>query len=149
MTLPESLSVLFVEDDLILRKLFSRTLRKVAPGWTVREAANGETALRLTETESFDLIFMDQYMSAFEKQLLGTETVVALRAKGVTCRICGLSANDVEKLFEEAGADAFMFKPFPTDRDTLVEKLWRILYGNGGTTIHDHHEVGTAKKTGS
>ena len=30
------------------------------PDWHIREAANGETALRLVETEEFDLIFMDQ-----------------------------------------------------------------------------------------
>jgi CheY-like chemotaxis protein len=108
--LPESLSVLFVDDDPILRKLFTRTLRTVAPKWTIREAANGETALRLVETDSFDLIFMDMYMASTEKQLLGSEAVRELRKMGVTCRICGLSANDKEPEFLQAGADAFSFK---------------------------------------
>lgn len=84
--LPESLSVLFVDDDAMLRKvsaclqdserpilsvisgcllplllqLFSRSLKRAMPGWRIREAANGETALRLVESEDFDLIFMDQ-----------------------------------------------------------------------------------------
>ena len=92
--LPECLSVLFTDDDPVLRKLFSRRMRTVAPKWKIREAANGETALRLVETEHFDLIFMDMYMASVEKQLLGTETVKALRQQGVDCRICGLSAND-------------------------------------------------------
>lgn len=56
--LPEKLSVLFVDDDIVLRKLFVRSLRTVAPAWAIEEAANGETALQLTETEQFDLIFM-------------------------------------------------------------------------------------------
>lgn len=60
--LPKSLSVLFVDDDLVLRKLFSRSIKKILPDWTVREVSNGETAIRLCETETFDLIFMDQYM---------------------------------------------------------------------------------------
>jgi hypothetical protein len=38
--LPEAILVLFVDDDPILRKLFTRTVRTVAPSWTVREAAN-------------------------------------------------------------------------------------------------------------
>jgi CheY-like chemotaxis protein len=80
--LPENLSVLFVDDDRILRKLFSRSVAKAAPTWKIQEAANGETALRLVDMESFDLIFMDQYMASTEKQLLGTDTVRALRAKG-------------------------------------------------------------------
>ena len=57
--LPTKLSVLFVDDDPILRKLFSRTVKTVAPEWTIREASNGETALQIVEQNNFDLIFMD------------------------------------------------------------------------------------------
>jgi len=126
--LPEKLSVLFVDDDAILRKLFSRSLRTVAPGWVIREAANGETALKLTDTEQFDLIFMDMYMASVEKQLLGSETVAALRQKGIQCRICGLSANDKEAEFIEAGADCFAMKPFPCRKNELRQELYRVLY---------------------
>ena len=99
------------------------------PGWKIREASNGETALNLVETtEVFDVIFMDQYMSSAEKQLLGTETVRAMRAKGVTQPIiCGLSANDLEKSFLNEGADAFMIKPFPCKPDELKIALTKIL----------------------
>jgi CheY-like chemotaxis protein len=143
--IPEALSVLFVDDDLVLRKLFSRTIRNILPGWTVREAANGETAIRLVEdstssstssssrgdgpSSSYDLIFVDQYMASYDKQLLGSETVTALRSMGVACRICGLSANDAEREFLAAGADAFMFKPFPCERQALLAELDRILHG--------------------
>lgn len=57
--LPSELSVLFVDDDVILRKLFARTIRTVCPDWTFREASNGETALQLAQEVNFDLIFMD------------------------------------------------------------------------------------------
>lgn len=67
-----------------------------------------------------------------EKQLLGTETVHALRMQGFTSKICGLSANDVEDQFFEAGADAFMFKPFPCEEMALVRELHRILYLGSG-----------------
>ena len=127
-SLPDQLNVLFVDDDPILRKLFARTIRTVAPSWNIREAANGETALRLTENQRFDLIFMDMYLASVEKQMLGTETVKALRLKGVDCRICGLSANDKEAEFLEAGADVFVFKPIPCDGIALTQELQRILY---------------------
>ena len=107
----------------MLRKMFSRVLQTAAPTWTIREASNGETALSLAKEEKFDLIFMDQYMAAVEKQWLGTETVSAMRAAGVDCIICGLSANDVEGQFLEAGANAFMFKPFPCKKDALTDEL--------------------------
>jgi CheY-like chemotaxis protein len=95
--LPKNLSVLFVDDDLVLRKLFSRSVAKAAPTWKIQEAANGETALRMVDSEAYDLIFMDQHMASTEKQMLGTETVRALRAKGFKNTICGLSANDIEQ----------------------------------------------------
>lgn len=133
--LPGTLSVLFVDDDPILRKLFSRTVMTVAPDWSIREAANGETALQLVENNRFDLIFMDMYMASVQKQLLGTETVAELRNRGVTCRICGLSANDKEAEFVEAGADVFTFKPFPCEKGALRQELLRVLYAH--TEHHD------------
>ena len=129
LVLPEKLSVLFVDDDLMLRKLFARAVQKAMPEWDVQEAANGETALRLVDKQSYDLIFLDQYMASAEKQLLGTETVRALRAKGVESKICGLSANDIEKSFLESGADAFIMKPLPCRQEPLSRELLRILYG--------------------
>jgi signal transduction histidine kinase/CheY-like chemotaxis protein len=129
--LPEKLSVLFVDDDMLLRKLFSRSIRKIMPTWQIQEAGNGETALRLVDENQFDLIFMDQYMASADKQLLGTETVRALRAKGVTSRICGLSANDLKKPFLRNGANAFLIKPFPCAKEALTRELLKILYEDG------------------
>ena len=110
--LPDNCSVLFVDDDTMLRRLFSRSLSKLKPQWSIQEASNGETAIELvTSGGPYDIIFMDQYMASPTKQLLGTETVRALRARGVKSLICGLSANDMLSAFEEAGADALMLKP--------------------------------------
>ena len=128
--LPEDLSVLFVDDDFVLRKLFARAIRNVAPGWTLREAANGEAAIQLIkdDAEQFDLIFCDMYMASVEKQLLGTETIAELRNLGCTSRCIGLSANDKEDEFLDAGADGFVFKPMPCDAKALQETLIRLLY---------------------
>jgi signal transduction histidine kinase/CheY-like chemotaxis protein len=125
--LPDSLSVLFVDDDTVLRKMFTRALRRIAPKWDISEASNGEMALRLVNSRSFDLIFMDQYMASIEKQFLGTETVRALRAKGFSKIICGLSANDKAREFLEAGADAFMCKPFPCGKEGLSTEILSVL----------------------
>lgn len=66
-------------------------------------------------------------MASIEKQMLGTETVRALRSKGVTSIICGLSANDMKQQFIEAGANTFMAKPFPCDPHSLKQEVHRIL----------------------
>ena len=125
--LPEDLSVLIVDDDMILRRLISRSLKRIAPSWSIFQASNGETALRMSAEQDFDVIFLDQYMASVEKQLLGTETANAMRAQGVSSCICGLSANQIEELFLQAGADAFIQKPFPCEKETLTKEVTRVL----------------------
>lgn len=62
--LPTGLRVLFVDDDMLLRKLFIRSVKRLAPTWEIKQAANGETAIRMATAEKFSLIFMDQYMAS-------------------------------------------------------------------------------------
>lgn len=121
--LPDEMKVLFIDDDMMIRKMFTRTLKRVAPAWDIRQASNGETGLRCAEEEEFELIFVDQYMSSIEKQLLGTETVRLLRARGVNSIICGLSANDKEQEFLEAGANSFWTKPWAADMKAALLSL--------------------------
>lgn len=125
--LPAGLTVLFVDDAFVLRKLFGRAVAKVTSGWEIHEAANGETCLRMAEERRYDLIFVDQYMASAEKQLLGTETIRALRSNGCKSKIVGLSANDLEKAFLGAGADSFIMKPFPCEKEELRRELRRVL----------------------
>ena len=65
-------------------------------------------------------------MASVEKQLLGTETARALRAKKVKARICGLSANAMSEAFIEAGTNAFMQKPIPCKKEQILEELRRV-----------------------
>jgi hypothetical protein len=41
--------------------------------------------------------------------------------------MCGLSANDVRDEFSDAGANAFMVKPFPCKQGVLREELRKML----------------------
>ena len=66
------------------------------------------------------------YMASPTKQLLGTETVRAMRSRGVKSVICGLSANDMKSAFEEAGADTFILKPLPCKQDALLKALQHV-----------------------
>jgi hypothetical protein len=80
-------------------------------------------------------------MASTEKTLLGTETVRVLRSKGVQSILCGLSANDLEKAFVTAGADAFIMKPMPCEKNLLTRELLRITNGKDfvrseETTLH-------------
>ena len=70
-------------------------------------------------------------MASTQKQLLGTETIRALRAKGVSSKICGLSANDLEQAFLNAGSDFFVLKPLPCGKDALKRVLIHMCTANG------------------
>eukprot|EP00522_Entomoneis_paludosa_P014531 CAMPEP_0172439424 /NCGR_PEP_ID=MMETSP1065-20121228/421_1 /TAXON_ID=265537 /ORGANISM="Amphiprora paludosa, Strain CCMP125" /LENGTH=329 /DNA_ID=CAMNT_0013188105 /DNA_START=180 /DNA_END=1170 /DNA_ORIENTATION=- len=143
--LPTHLRVLVVDDDKILRKMVKQLLKRVEPTWVIKEAEDGETALEMTVANNtaasiptsasssstplkkFDLVFVDQYMSGSnEQKMLGTETVAEMRRRGVTCRLCGLSANSLELDFQKAGADAFLVKPFPSNKHVLINTLASI-----------------------
>lgn len=135
--LPENLEVLFVDDNAVLRKLFARAVKLAAPTWNLHQASNGETAIRMVDesgVDKFDIIFVDMYMASVEKQLLGTEAVVELRSRGVDSVICGLSANDKEREFKDAGADTFCVKPFPCERSALTTELLRVLASRNKTS---------------
>lgn len=54
-SLPNKLSVLFVDDDMILRKLFVRSVKKTLPEWRVEQCANGETCMS-AETPPFLIV---------------------------------------------------------------------------------------------
>jgi CheY-like chemotaxis protein len=67
--------------------------------------------------------------------MLGSEATRALRSKGFKGLIIGLSANDMEDTFLAAGADFFVFKPFPCDQGPLKRELCRILYSDRGDDL--------------
>ena len=73
------------------------------------------------------MIFVDYYMASIQKQMLGSEATRALRSKGFKGIIVGLSANDMGDTFLAAGANFFMFKPFPCEQGPLKQELSRIL----------------------
>ena len=87
-------------------------------------------------------------MASVEKQLLGTETVQAMRAKGVGSIICGLSANDMEEEFVKAGANAFISKPFPCRKDMLKDELRRVFNVSGSPArLQSQRSVATTEQS--
>jgi CheY-like chemotaxis protein len=138
--IPLDISVLFVDDDKVLRRLFSRTVKKVLPSWEVHGVESGEAALEMLKTEIYDVIFMDQYMSSTEKALRGTETIQAIRERGIDCTIVGLSANDLGDDFLKAGADCFVLKPIPHGND-LKRMLCRIFRGKQNLQQRESREI--------
>jgi hypothetical protein len=50
--LPPGVSVLFVDDDFTLRKLFVRAVSRVTEDWKIDQASNGETAVSIVASNA-------------------------------------------------------------------------------------------------
>src|SRR5207249_4776664 len=111
---------LVVDDDEMIRRLVRAVLE--ADGWAVVEAGNGEDAFRrLGDKDAPSVVILDVMMPGLD----GVE--VCRRIDHDTVRVVMLTARDdpaLEKTCFEAGADAFMTKPFSSVQLLdLVEQL--------------------------
>ena len=114
--------VLIVDDDPFIRRLISTTLEDVS-GFELRQAADGQEALDMAQTEPPAIVFLDIDMP----RLAGIAACRDLRAAhGASVRIVMLTAagRESENAALEAGADLFLTKPFsPLDLLRLVDEL--------------------------
>lgn len=107
-TLPH---VLVVDDDAVIRDMVAAMLEAV--NLTVTTAANGEEALGLFRTETFDLVVLDWHMP----RMTGLDLCKALRQRAglaalpVLFLTANTSSTDMVEAFA-AGADDYVVKPF-------------------------------------
>ncbi|MGN6722903.1 MAG: response regulator transcription factor [Marmoricola sp.] len=110
--------LLLVEDDPTLRELLEQLL--TGEGYEVELAADGQRALHLGLTRSYDAMILDRGLPAIE----GLDLLMRLRAKGVTTPTLILSAldNPMDRVIGlDAGAEDYLGKPF--DLDELLARL--------------------------
>jgi two-component system response regulator MprA len=101
--------VLIVEDDRAVRRMLERSLAK--EGFEVSAAADGATALTLSERSTPDLVVLDVSMPG----LSGIDVCRRLRENGMQGGVLMLTARDaIEDRVRglEAGADDYVVKPF-------------------------------------
>jgi len=111
--------VLVVDDDDVIRRLVRTVLE--ADDFEVEEAPDGGAALALTAAAHPSVIVLDIMMPGID----GVE--VCRRLDHETVKVVILTARDdpsLEKACREAGADAFLTKPFSSiELLDLVEEL--------------------------
>ncbi|XP_030477141.1 two-component response regulator 24-like [Syzygium oleosum] len=122
----EKLSVLIVDDELLVRKVHEKLLSKLklAKQVQTQTATNGKEALDLhLSGSSFDIILMDLQMPIMD----GTEATKELRAMRVESMIVGVTSVDAgadKEAFMEAGLDKCLPKLLTADKiKSLVETL--------------------------
>jgi len=117
--------ILVVEDDSVNRQVIELFLQKIH--LAVKFAPDGETAIQLATTETFDAILMDCQLPGID----GLETTRRIRqrlAGGRPVRIIALTANAGSSIRDAclaAGMDDFL--PKPVRFEQLVETLDRNL----------------------
>jgi two-component system response regulator (stage 0 sporulation protein F) len=126
LNLKESVPILIVDDESMMRNLLQKILRR--EGYKTFTAANGKEALGVMASESVDIVISDLKMpevDGFEllksiKQLHPDVGVIIMTAYGDTYTV-----KDVLLL----GADEYITKPFKSHEITLVVEraYWRIL----------------------
>jgi len=118
--------LLVVDDDKVLRKILRKRFSLIFPQAIIDEAENGETALDYVQQDhrSYDIIFMDQYMSA--DGMTGDETIRKMREKNIDSLIIGISGNLKADEHIAAGAQDFFQKPIPCNK-TILKRLLMLL----------------------
>lgn len=116
--------ILYIEDNPENRMLVRRVL--TAEGYTLLEAANGASGLRLAEEDSPDLILMDINLPEMDGYELTTR--IKLNPKLADVPVIAMTANvmhgDREKSLA-AGCDGYIQKPI--DIDLLPDQIAKFL----------------------
>lgn len=119
------MKILIVDDSGTMRHIQRRTLLELGYA-DVKEAADGEQALRECEKERFDLILMDWNMP----NLSGIDALRRLKANAATKAIPVMmvtSESEKGHILEavQAGAANYILKPFSADK--LKEKIVQLM----------------------
>jgi len=124
--LPDELSILLAEDNLINQKVAQSIFKNI--GYEIEIAKNGAEAVELVEKQKFDVLFMDLLMPEMD----GYQATSLIRAAGHTLPIVALSADETDetrKAAFEAGMNDYLIKP------TRVESIKHLLIKLFSTTI--------------
>ncbi|MFA6562340.1 MAG: response regulator [Verrucomicrobiia bacterium] len=119
-----STRILVVDDEPCILRFFSAIFP--LPGYLVAVAADDKLALQLTETQVFDLAFVDYFLG----EVNGAEVAQKLRDLQPELKIVlmsGYVVNDRAAELEVAGASAFLTKPFSVEAAQHV--VARLLHG--------------------
>jgi signal transduction histidine kinase/DNA-binding response OmpR family regulator/HAMP domain-containing protein len=118
--------VLIVDDD--MRNLYSISKSLRAHGMIVEPVDSGEAALKVVETESFDIILMDLMMPGMH----GLETIQAMREREANKHLepVPIVVTTAKAMPEDreaciaAGATDFMSKPLELEKLFSLIRIW-------------------------
>ncbi len=118
--------VLVVDDSATMRSIVKKILSASRFPLQLAEASEGQAALNVIARSSADIVFLDYNMPG----LNGVETLKALKLSMPKVRVVIMTSADDENvagLARDAGADAFLKKPFyPAEVDAVIYGLFGL-----------------------
>ncbi len=124
--LPEELSILLAEDNLINQKVAQSIFKNI--GYEIDIAKNGKKAVEMVEHGNYDVVFMDLLMPEMD----GYQATIQIRKSGHTLPIIAMSADEddvTRKAAFEAGMNEYVRKP------ARVENVKQLLIKLFSTSI--------------
>jgi len=124
--LPEQLSILLAEDNLINQKVAQSIFKNI--GYEIEIAKNGQEAVSRLQDGSYDVIFMDLLMPEMD----GYQATIEIRKEGHSLPIIAMSADEDEitrNAAFEAGMNDYVMKP------ARVETIKQLLIKLFSTSI--------------
>lgn len=118
------LNILVVDDDVAIRELFERILRKEEH--RVATVDNGEEAIKAMGKEPFDIVFLDVVMPGID----GLEVFKAIKKINSEAIVIMMSGYPVEDRIKEAirlGATDHIAKPLNADRILTITQVAEYL----------------------
>ena len=118
-------SLLVVDDDADIRQIIGLVLESA--GYRVVSAVDGRDALRVFNSQPFELIITDMLMPGSD----GLELLSAVKKSGTTTKVLMMSGggmigvNDYLKVAKKLGAHAVLEKPFTAE--TLLSAVAELL----------------------
>lgn len=116
--------VLIVDDNTAFRKMLKRILLSSFPSLHIREAPDGNTAIKRTQKQTPDLIFMDVRMPG-ENGFQLTKRIKTTYPEIVIIIITSYDSPEYQEAAIDSGADVFVSKKTSTAMD-ILEKVASI-----------------------
>ena len=113
------INVLVVEDDPMVAQLHEHYLSQIKGFELCDMARNGDEALRLLQSRSYDLLILDVFMPSMD----GLQLLAKIRENGFDVDVIIVSAaNDKDKIKQalRLGAVDYIIKPFEFERFNLA-----------------------------
>lgn len=128
MVMKQTINILVVDDELMMRKLVEKILSR--DGFQVALASDGREALSLLAERKFDIVISDIKMP----EMNGFELLQAIKRDYPTTAVIMMTAYGDTYSVKDAlllGADEYVTKPFQSQEIALmVERTyWRIISG--------------------